>query len=290
MKKMKNIIILIVAILLTACGTGAKTWQEHYDLGMRYLSEGNYEEAILSFTAAIDIDPNKIEAYIGLADVYHVQELYDEEINVLIEAYRIEENDEIQKRIEGILIKSEKYVNLNTVGQQQFNYSVDGIAIGDSLTKAKQAYSGRADYMSNTMGDAPDYNDYDTVYSMPFEEGVSFPHTENTFGYFFSENELGGPIEFIYISCGFPNNNFLCMNQFYTESSALDVFNYFGLKETWEGIPNGEYKLLDDGGRYLKVIITDGSISQIMYGEAGKAAEIDIVDNKFCGFTVTTES
>ena len=32
--------------LFAACQTPA-TWQEQYDLGMRYLTESNYEEAIL---------------------------------------------------------------------------------------------------------------------------------------------------------------------------------------------------------------------------------------------------
>lgn len=45
-------------------------WQEKYDLGVRYLSEGNYEEAILAFEAAIEIDPKRAEAYLGLADAY----------------------------------------------------------------------------------------------------------------------------------------------------------------------------------------------------------------------------
>ena len=39
------------------------TWQEQYDLGMRYLSESNYEEAILAFTAAIEIDPKQVDSY-----------------------------------------------------------------------------------------------------------------------------------------------------------------------------------------------------------------------------------
>ena len=43
----------------------AATWQEQYDLGVRYLSEGNYQEAILAFTAAIEIDPKQAEAYVG---------------------------------------------------------------------------------------------------------------------------------------------------------------------------------------------------------------------------------
>ena len=70
---------LLLFIGLVACGQGsgqtseagaASTWQEQYDLGVRYLSEGNYEEAIIAFTAAIEIDPNRAEAYVGRGDAY----------------------------------------------------------------------------------------------------------------------------------------------------------------------------------------------------------------------------
>lgn len=62
---------LLCIILLAMSGCGAKTaWQEEYDLGVRYLSEGNYEEAVIAFTAAIQIDPQKAEAYVALADAY----------------------------------------------------------------------------------------------------------------------------------------------------------------------------------------------------------------------------
>ena len=46
------------------------TWQEQYDLGVRYLSEGNYKEAIIAFTAAIEIDPKQAPAYVGRGDAY----------------------------------------------------------------------------------------------------------------------------------------------------------------------------------------------------------------------------
>lgn len=46
------------------------TWQDQYDLGMLYLSEGNYEEAIIAFTAAIEIDPKRPEAYEKAAEAY----------------------------------------------------------------------------------------------------------------------------------------------------------------------------------------------------------------------------
>ena len=69
MKKLKTICLILITLLtLTACG-GDK-WQESYDLGMRYLSEGNYAEAIIAFDKAIKIDPKQPMAYVGRADAH----------------------------------------------------------------------------------------------------------------------------------------------------------------------------------------------------------------------------
>ena len=66
------VFFLSLILLLTACGKtqSTPTWQEQYDLGVRYLSEGNYEEAIIAFSAAIEIDPQQADAYLGLGDAY----------------------------------------------------------------------------------------------------------------------------------------------------------------------------------------------------------------------------
>ena len=80
MQKLKVILLAALLLLtLSACGGNkaeeppaehTPTWQEQYDLGLRYLSEGNYEEAIIAFTAAIEIDPKQPSLYIGRADAY----------------------------------------------------------------------------------------------------------------------------------------------------------------------------------------------------------------------------
>ena len=75
MKRICLISVLACALLLSACATQTSsemgTWQEQYDLGMRFLAEGQYSEAILAFSAAIDIDPKQAAAYIGRADAYY---------------------------------------------------------------------------------------------------------------------------------------------------------------------------------------------------------------------------
>ena len=72
MKRIKMMCFLLALLgLLSACSAhsvdaeeqSAPTWQSRYDLGVRYLSDGRYEEAILAFTAAIEIDPKNAQAY-----------------------------------------------------------------------------------------------------------------------------------------------------------------------------------------------------------------------------------
>ena len=69
-RAMTWILALVLTLGLCACGDSSAKWQEQYDLGQKYLTEGNYEEAILAFTAAIEIDPKNALAYVGRGDAY----------------------------------------------------------------------------------------------------------------------------------------------------------------------------------------------------------------------------
>lgn len=83
MKKTLTGVLLTVLLLCTACGQkeSVPTWQDQYDLGVRYLSDGNYEEAIIAFTAAIEIDPKQPLLYIGRADAYIAKGDTDENLS-----------------------------------------------------------------------------------------------------------------------------------------------------------------------------------------------------------------
>ena len=64
----------MLAALLCLADCGAKqaspSWQEQFNPDVRYLSKSNYEEAFLTFEAAIKIDSKRPESYAGLTDAY----------------------------------------------------------------------------------------------------------------------------------------------------------------------------------------------------------------------------
>lgn len=126
---------LSIIILMCCLGSCAKSteaqWQEQYDLGVRYLSEGNYEEAIIAFTAAIEIDPVRAEAYIGLADVY--TELGDREKarEVLEQGYRETSDCSLQDKLSNMY--------LNKYGSTEFIYR-NNFRDFDTLYTEEQQY------------------------------------------------------------------------------------------------------------------------------------------------------
>jgi|GEM_PF-2069166 Cytochrome c biogenesis factor len=75
--------ILAVVLILggfwgwNSFGTEARM-QAKLDLAVKYLSENDYEKAILAFNDAIKIDPQEVKAYQGLARTYTIQGKYDE--------------------------------------------------------------------------------------------------------------------------------------------------------------------------------------------------------------------
>lgn len=60
--------LLLLAVLLFA-GCGSRT-DRYIELGQQCLEELDYEQAILNFTQALEIDPNNVDAYLGRAEAY----------------------------------------------------------------------------------------------------------------------------------------------------------------------------------------------------------------------------
>ena len=74
----KNIIIIAAAAVILAGGTAVyaisqnskSTSESVLTLAQRYLSEQNYQQAVIEFQRILEIDPMNAEAYLGLAEAY----------------------------------------------------------------------------------------------------------------------------------------------------------------------------------------------------------------------------
>ena len=126
-----GLLAVILLLALTACASSISSiskpasldagadetpdWQAQYDLGVRYLSEGNYEEAILAFTAAIEIEPKRAEAYLGLADAYAGAGNLDAARKTLEDGLAATGELEIQESLDKLLTKAG-----NLIGQPPF--------------------------------------------------------------------------------------------------------------------------------------------------------------------------
>ena len=99
MRRLCSLLLTLALVLgLCACGQNAgASWQEQYDLGVKYLSEGNYEEAVIAFTAAIDIDPRWPEAYERAAEAYEALGRVEEARDLLEEALEQFEDENLRR-------------------------------------------------------------------------------------------------------------------------------------------------------------------------------------------------
>lgn len=131
----RSAVSLLLALVLCACGAGSQ-WQEQYDLGTRYLDEGNYEEAVIAFTAAIEIDPKRPEAYVGAATAYTALGERQLAIEMLDKAEALlGENDTITAARDELGLS----LPLNAYGAIEFTYRPDYIAYED-LSAEEQSF------------------------------------------------------------------------------------------------------------------------------------------------------
>jgi len=92
------VLILILSLSVSGCAQkqAVGSWQEQYDLGIKYLSEGNYEEAIIAFQNVIEIDKRNTRAYAGLVLAYAYNGQYDEAFGTVDDALAMDlDNQEL---------------------------------------------------------------------------------------------------------------------------------------------------------------------------------------------------
>lgn len=76
-------IAAVVVVMVSIGRSGGNDLQEQLDLGKRYISELDYENAVIAYETALEIDPYCLEAYLGLADAYMALGQPDKAIEIM---------------------------------------------------------------------------------------------------------------------------------------------------------------------------------------------------------------
>jgi hypothetical protein len=129
--KIKIIIGAFLAILIVVggfwgwntLGTEARV-QAKLDLAVKYLSENDYEKAVLAFNDAIKIDSKEIKAYQGLARTYTIQGKYDDAKSIYDKGVAVvaaEEKATLQLGLAGMYIDQGQLDNAEQAFQELIN-------------------------------------------------------------------------------------------------------------------------------------------------------------------------
>lgn len=117
-KRKKRIMIIAIALAtIVACVIGVTLYsnnqkQAQYmgklETGDKYLQKLDYEKAETAYLEAIEIQPKRDSAYIKLADVYVVQNKYDEAINILKTGEEKAGGEKIEDKLKEVQKEAEK--------------------------------------------------------------------------------------------------------------------------------------------------------------------------------------
>ncbi|MBD5461268.1 MAG: tetratricopeptide repeat protein [Lachnospiraceae bacterium] len=93
-------LIIILAVVFVSGNGDAKKLRERLDLGQKYLSELEYDQAVAVFTEAIAIDPKSTDAYMGLAEAYIGLGDVEAARKALEEGYTATGDERLRERLE----------------------------------------------------------------------------------------------------------------------------------------------------------------------------------------------
>lgn len=241
------IIIGIVVVLLAVLGLGgymvsrsSNSGREEnmLELGQRYLDELDYEQAVVCFEAYLEIDPQSVEAYLGLAEAYEGLENYEKALAVLAEGYmvtgdaRLEESSRRLQERYGEILAAEG--SLGTDQQEASDLPSEGhlqeiLVLDDTYESYGYAYGGSIPVKKNGMWGAINY---DNKVIAPFE------YT----GFYAAPDELG---------------NFVLYNSVFTEQSFGEITftnesrEYFLFDNQGHVLYQGEDEVRASGGMYI---------------------------------------
>lgn len=257
-------VFILLILMLTACGN---TWQKHYELGVKYLADGNYEEAVIEITAAIELDDKKLDAYISLAEAYRLQNMLREAANIARQGYEITKEPELQE----LWQKYEKAC----IRQSYKEFFFENFAYTDKVVLADLTHDGKEEMLVIEVSGETDYPIYEMkVFRYADKKGV-----EKLCDLYGGTNDHAGGLFNAYIKVkadGYANLG-RKRNGMWQGRGTL-AFDEYYLDEKGKIVPVDSVELnsIDEGNHY-----PDGEVTEKAYSDYSKK-ESDFVKKFKC--------
>lgn len=127
------VICFAVFALMSGRNSSANRIEELMDLGNKYLTEQDYEQAIVTYQEVIGIDPKCEEAYHGLADAYIGMEDYEMACSILSQGIERIDSEELKAYLAEI---EEVYVRIQEESsEKKANEEIEQLAKDEELQK-----------------------------------------------------------------------------------------------------------------------------------------------------------
>lgn len=251
--------VLLIAICLIIGISGVLSpYQRQIRLGYKLLEQGNYEEAILAFDKAIEIDVKRAKAYIGKVDVFVArcdENVLEDIKHVIKTGYMYHDDDAaiVESIINAADTLSEKEKNIEAIELLEFCYELTG---NKTIIEKKQIIIGK--FVESYMPDlylVCESEDKGAVIeelkSKRFHDIIKYINNEEFKYFYFPDNnkaQTGKGLGLYYIENKTYGNIFIYYGDFINaERSGTGTWiavkdeNYYWFKGEWsEDIPNGK--------------------------------------------------
>ena len=97
-------LVLLLAVItgITTFGGSERKLQEQLELGAKYLEEMDYEQALVAFNAALEIEPKNVDAYLGIVEVYIRTNEFELALETAKEGYEVTGDEHLKEKIDMI--------------------------------------------------------------------------------------------------------------------------------------------------------------------------------------------
>ncbi len=172
-------VVAVVALIVVQSLSPKQRLQKQLEIGDRYLSELDYEQAVVAYRTAIEIDPKNVDAYLGLADAYVGMNDHEEAVNVLAECYEQTEYEDIPVQMAEVYLEWAEFVLItdgSSGDDSSFTYALEILQTGYESTNDDRLIK-RIEELTKTTE-----NNDQTEYSSPEDGGNQDAEEKKTWG------------------------------------------------------------------------------------------------------------